>query len=162
MPSTERPMPKTTSNRVQWAALLLIGAMSGACDRASQPADAANAPKATAGTAPAVGAASGVPKTLSLAMFCTATAQVLKGKSDSGLPQADMQRVQDNALQFALQEAKAQNLPSAELDRQTSAVVKLATRKLLPADQSDAAIAKAKAELQTLAAQVKSDCLGTF
>ena len=155
-------MRTTTFSRLQWAALFLIAAMSGACDRSPPPAAAAGAAKAAAATTPAGGAVSGAPKTLSLAMFCTATAQVLKGKSDSGLPQADMQRVEDNARQFALQEAKAQNLPSAEFDRQTSAVVKLATRKLSPADPSDAAIAKAKAELQTLAAQVKSDCLGAF
>ena len=155
--------------RLHGISLLAGIALLGACDQGAQPRATASSVKASATQGPdaarsanATAHPAGTPKSLSLAMYCAATAKALAGRSDSGLPQEDLQRVEASARQYALQEASAQGMPGAEVERQISAVLKLSIRKLTPQDAGDESARAAQAEAGSLSTQLKSDCLQVF
>ena len=78
------------------------------------------------------------------------------------MSQEQLQRIENNARQYALQEVAAKGLPQAEVERQVSAITKLTTRKLTPEDGSAASMRKVEAEGKSLSAQVKEQCMPVF
>jgi hypothetical protein len=131
------------------------GAAAGAQVPAASVASAGDAPKAPE-------SATVQPKSLSLATFCSATAQVLKNAKAADWSINDLEFIEASANQYAAQEAATKGLAANAVDQQTASVARLATRQITPADKSDEALRKAEAAARSLAQQLRTDCAAAF
>jgi hypothetical protein len=103
-----------------------------------------------------------LPLSIPLATLCEAYAGTLRARGESAFSQDELQRIENNARQYALKEVAAKGLPQAEVERQVSALAKLASTKLTPGDSGDESVRKAQAEAKALSAQVKEQCVPAF